>query len=74
MTPLIRALRAIINLAEEIAAAFAGMRRKALKIIDFARELSDFQPDHASIQDAIESEMLDDEISDTRARSVASAR
>ena len=50
------------------------MRRKALKIIDFARELSDFEPDHASIQDAIESEMLDDEISDTRARSVASAR
>ena len=46
---------------------------KALKSIDFARELSDFQPDHASIQDAFESEMLDDEISDTRARSVASA-
>ena len=61
MTPLDPSAGAIINLAEEIAAAFAGMRRKALKIVDFARELSDFEPDHASIQDAIESEMLDDE-------------
>ena len=49
------------------------IRSAHLRAIDFARELSDFQLDHASIQDAFESEMLDDEISDTRARSVASA-
>ena len=75
MTPLDPSVHvsAIINLAEEIARLSPECAEKALKISDFARELSGFQPDHASIQDAIESEMLDDEISDTRARSVASA-
>ncbi len=64
---------AIVNLAEEIARLSPECAEKALKIIEFARELRDYQPDRTSIQDAIESEILDDEISDTRARSVASA-
>jgi hypothetical protein len=64
---------AIITLAEEIARLSPDCADKAFKIIEFARELGDCQPDRGSIQEAIESEMLEDEISDTRTRSMTSA-
>ena len=64
---------AIIGLAEEIARLSPECAERAFKIIEFARELGDTQPDLASIQEAIESEMLDDEISDTRSRSMTAA-
>jgi len=73
MTPLDPSAGAIINLAEEIARLSPECAERAFKIIEFARELGDTQPDLASIQEAIESEMLDDEISDTRSRSMTAA-
>jgi hypothetical protein len=64
---------AIIGLAEEIARPSPECAEKAFKIVEFARELSDSQPDRSSIQEAIESEMLDDEVSDSRSRSITAA-
>jgi len=43
---------AIIGLAEEIAGFRQNAPRRPSKIIEFARELGDVQPDPASIQEA----------------------
>jgi hypothetical protein len=63
---------AIIALAEEIAQVAPDCADRALKIIEFAHELGD-QPDRATIQDAIESQMVDSELSDPQLQSVTSA-
>ena len=63
---------AIIALAEEIAQVAPYCADQALKIIEFAHELVD-PPDCATIQDAIESQMVDSELSDPQLQSVTSA-
>jgi hypothetical protein len=45
---------------------------KALKIIDAARELGD-QPDRATIKDAIESKLIDSELSEPQLQTDTSA-
>jgi hypothetical protein len=62
----------IIALAEETAQVAPDRADRALKIIEFARELGD-QPDRVMIEDAIESQLLDSELSDPRLQTVTSA-
>ena len=64
---------AIIAVAEEIARVAPDCAERALKIIELARELEEVQPDRTSIQDAIESQMAIDEVSETQVRNVTSA-
>ena len=46
---------------------------RALKIVELARELEEVQPDRTSIQDAIESQITDDEVSEAQVRNLTSA-
>jgi hypothetical protein len=62
----------IIALAEEIAQVAPECADRALKIIEFARELGD-QPDRATVEDAIESQLIDSELSELQLQSVTSA-
>jgi hypothetical protein len=64
---------AIIAVAEEISRVAPDCAERALKIVELARELEGVQPDRSSIQDAIESQMIDDEVSETKVRNVTSA-
>ena len=64
---------AIIAVAEEISRVAPDCAERALKIVELARELEEVHPDQASIQDAIESEIVDDEVSETKIRNVTSA-
>jgi hypothetical protein len=64
---------AIIAVAEEISRVAPDCAERALKIVELARELEGVQPDRTSIQDAIESQMIDDEVSETKVRNVTSA-
>jgi hypothetical protein len=64
---------AIIAVAEEISRVAPDCAERALKIIELARELEEVQPDRNSIQDAIEAQMIDDEVSETKVRNVTSA-
>jgi hypothetical protein len=64
---------AIIAVAEEISRVAPDCAERALKIVELARELEEVQPDRTSIQDAIESQMIDDEVSETKVRNVTSA-
>ena len=63
----------IIAVAEEIARVAPDCAERALKIIELARELEEVQPDRTSIQDAIETQMATDEVSETQVRNVTSA-
>ena len=65
-------VEAIIALAEEIAQVAPDCADRALKIIEFARELGD-QPDRATIEDAIESQLIDSELSEPQLQTVTSA-
>ena len=62
----------IIALAQEIAQVAPECADKALKIIDAARELGE-RPDRAMIEDAIESKLIDSELSETQLQTVTSA-
>jgi hypothetical protein len=62
----------IIALAEEIAQVAPDCADRALKIIEFARELGD-QPDRATVEDAIESQLIDSELSEPQLQTVTSA-
>jgi hypothetical protein len=69
----------IAGLAEEIARTSPECARtspkctdKALKIIELARSLS-AGPDRALIEDAIESKVSEDELSDSRVQTITSA-
>lgn len=62
----------IIALAEEIAQVAPDCADRALKIIAFARELAD-QPDRALVEDAVESQLIDSELSEPQLQSVTSA-
>jgi hypothetical protein len=62
----------IIALAEEIAQVAPDCADRALKIIEFARELGD-QPDRATVEDAIESHLIDSELSEPQLQTVTSA-
>lgn len=64
---------AIVAVAEEIARVAPDCAERAHKIIELARELEEMQPDRTSIQDAIESQMAIDEVSETQVRNVTSA-
>jgi hypothetical protein len=64
---------AIVTLAEEIVRIAPECTEKAMKIIEFARELGENEPDRGAIADAIESQMIDDELSEPQIRSVTSA-
>ena len=64
---------AIIAVAEEIARVAPDCAERALKIVELARELEEAHPDQASIQDVIECQMVDDEVSETKVRNVTSA-
>ncbi len=57
---------------EEIAQVAPECAGKALKIIDAARELGE-RPDRAMIEDAIESKLIDSELSEPQLQSVTSA-
>jgi hypothetical protein len=46
---------------------------RAMKIVELARELDKSLPDRASIEDAIEGQILSDELSEPQVRSVTSA-
>ena len=62
----------IIALAQEIAQVAPECADKALKIIDAARELGE-RPDRAMIEDAIESKLIDSELSEPQLQTVTSA-
>jgi len=62
----------IIALAQEIAQVAPDCADRALKIIEFARELED-QPDRLMVEDAIESQLIDGELSEPQLQSVTSA-
>jgi hypothetical protein len=64
---------AIVALAEEIARVAPDCADRAMKIIELARELDKSLPDRASIEDAIEGQILSDELSEPQVRSVTSA-
>ena len=63
---------AIVALAEEITQAAPDCADRALRIIEFAREFGD-QPDRAPIQDAIEGQLVDSELSEPQLQTVTSA-
>ncbi len=62
----------IAGLAEEIARTSPECTDKALKIIELARSLS-AGPDRALIEDAIESKVSEDELSESRVQTITSA-
>ena len=64
---------AIVALAEEIARVAPDCADRAMKIVELARELDKSLPDWASIEDAIEGQILSDELSEPQVRSVTSA-
>jgi hypothetical protein len=63
---------AIIALAEEIAQVAPECADKALRIIEAARELGE-RPDRAMVEDAIESQLIDSELSEPQLQTVTSA-
>jgi hypothetical protein len=65
-------VEAIIALAEEIAQVAPECADKALRIIESARELGD-RPDRAMIEEAIESRLIDSELSEPQLQTVTSA-
>ncbi len=64
---------AIIAVAEEISRVAPDCAERALKIVELARELEEVQLDRATIEDVIESQMVDDEVSETKVRNVTTA-
>jgi hypothetical protein len=62
----------IIALAEKIAQVAPNCAHPALRIIEFARELGE-QPDRATIEDAIESQLIDSELSEPQLQTITSA-
>ena len=65
-------LETIVMLAEEIGRASPESADKAMRIVKLVREL-DAAPDQATIQDAIETETLDSDLSDTQVHNTATA-
>jgi hypothetical protein len=65
-------VEAIIALAEEIAQVAPECADKALRIIEAARELGD-RPDRGMIEEAIESRLIDSELSEPQLQTVTSA-
>ena len=65
-------LETITTLAEDIARASPDCADKAMRIVDLARDLST-SPDRESIQDAIESKLVDSELSESQIQSTTSA-
>ena len=63
---------AIIALAEEIAQVAPECADKALRIIEAARELGE-RSDRAMVEDAIESQLIDSELSEPQLQTVTSA-
>ena len=65
-------IETIVRLAEEIARMAPECAPKALQIAELAREL-EAAPDQATVQDAIDSKALEDDLSDISSQSAASA-
>jgi hypothetical protein len=62
----------IVRLAEEIGRASPESAAKAMQIAELAREL-DAAPDQATVQDALDAQMLDNDLSDVNTQNAASA-
>jgi hypothetical protein len=62
----------IVRLAEEIGRTAPECAPKAMQIAELAREL-DSSPDQAAVQDALDAQTLDDDLSDVNTQSAASA-
>lgn len=60
------------SLAEDIARTAPECAYKAMQIVDLLQELS-AEPDHGAVQDVIEAETVDSELSETRVRLTAAA-
>ncbi len=65
-------LQTIATLAEEIARSSPEAAHKAMQIAELAREL-DAAPDQATVQDALDAQMLDNDLSDVNTQNAASA-
>ena len=66
-------LETIVNLAEEIARASPDCAHKAVKIVELVGELDARDIDRAAVQDAIEVETADSDLSDVRLASATDA-
>ncbi|WP_375460466.1 hypothetical protein [uncultured Enterovirga sp.] len=60
-----------MTLAEDIARASPDCADKAMRIVDLARQ-GDLRPDHQTVQNAIEGNLLDDEMSESRIQTTTS--
>ena len=67
-----RVLDTIMTLAGDIARASPDCADKAMRIADLAKGLSS-RPDREAIQDAIESKLVDSELSESQIQSTTSA-
>jgi hypothetical protein len=66
-------LETIVNLAEEIARTSPDCAHKAVKIVELVGELNARDIDRAAVQDAIEVETADSDLSDVRLASTTDA-
>jgi hypothetical protein len=66
-------LETIVNLAEEIARTSPDCAHKAVKIVELVGELDARDIDRAAVQDAIEVETADSDLSDVRLASATDA-
>ena len=66
-------LETIVNLAEEIARTSPDCAHKAVKIVELVGELNARDIDRAAVQDAIEVETADSDLSDVRLASATDA-
>jgi hypothetical protein len=65
-----RTIETIVQLAEEIGRAAPECAGKAMQIAELARTLDD-EPDQAAIQDALDGQIFDNEISDVGSQNAA---
>ena len=66
-------LETIGTLAEEIARACPPCAEKAAQIVSLIGEIQSVAVDRASVQDALESETVDSDLSDAKVRNAADA-
>lgn len=65
-----RSIETIILLAEEISRTAPECATKAMQIVDLARGLGE-EPDQATIQDALDSQIFTNELSDVGSQNAA---
>ncbi len=66
-------LETIVSLAEEIARTSPECAHKAVKIVELVGELDARIPDRAAMEDALEAETADSDLSDARLRATTDA-